>query len=140
MQRQSSTKHRLMKNMCVFLIRPKKVTNLSFRINIFSMPLRRSKSLFGTDKLEEGYLDPISLRKAHLVTSAMDDDDDEDEDGENDENKHNAQVGILGGENPEGSEASSPPCKGGPFSALTSSMWPSKGNKIAYLDVYYAQY
>ena len=92
------------------------------------MPLRRSKSLFGTDKLEEGYLDPISLRKAHLVTSAMDDDD-EDEDGENDENKHNAQVGILGGENPEGSEASSPTCKGGPFSALTPSMWPSKGNK-----------
>ena len=98
------------------------------------MPLRRSKSLFGTDKLvEEGYLDPISLRKAHLVTSAMDDDDDDDEEAEeHDEHKQNAQVGILGGENPEGSEANSPPCQGGPFSALTPSMWPSKGNN--YLE------
>ena len=94
------------------------------------MPLRRSKSLFGTDKLvEEGYLDPISLRKAHLVTSAMDDDDDNEEaDEEHDDHKQNAQVGILGGENPEGSEANSPPCQGGPFSALTPSMWPSKGD------------
>ena len=93
------------------------------------MPLRRSKSLFGTDKLvEEGYLDPISLRKAHLVRSAMDDDDDDEEaDEEHDDHKQNAQVGILGGENPEGSEANSPPCQGGPFSALTPSMWPSKG-------------
>ena len=102
------------------------------------MPLRRSKSLFGTDKLEEGYLDPISLRKAHLVTSAMDDDDEDDEDeveAENDENKHgSAQVGILGGENPEG-EANSPPCKGGPFSALTPSMWPAKG-KINQAEKY----
>jgi len=93
--------------------------------------MRRSKSLFGTDKLEDGYLDPISLRKAHLVNSAMDaSDEDDEEEAENDENKHvsGAQVGILGGENPEG-EANSPPCQGGPFSALTPSMWPSKGMK-----------
>ena len=35
-------------------------------------------------------------------------------------------VGLLGGENPEG-EANSSACQGGPFSALTPSMWPSKG-------------
>lgn len=94
------------------------------------MPLRRSKSLFGTDKLPlaEGYLDPVSLRKQHLVTSAMDDDDDDDEE-EMDEGTLAAAgstVGLLGGENPEG-EAEAAPCKGGPFSALTPSMWPSQG-------------
>ena len=45
------------------------------------MPLRRSKSLFGTDKLtalsEHGYMDPISLRMQHLVTNENDDDDKE---------------------------------------------------------------
>ena len=45
------------------------------------MPLRRSKSLFGTDKLttlsELGYMDPISLRMQHLVTNENDDDDKE---------------------------------------------------------------
>ena len=66
--------------------------------------------------------------------SSSDDDEDEVE-AENDENKHgSAQVGILGGENPEG-EANSPPCKGGPFSALTPSMWPAKG-KINQAEKY----
>ena len=45
------------------------------------MPLRRSKSLFGTDKLtalsEHGYMDPISLRKQHLVTDENDDNEEE---------------------------------------------------------------
>ena len=43
------------------------------------MPLRRSKSLFGTDKLDtEGYLDPYALRKQNKM-----DDEDEDEDNDN---------------------------------------------------------
>ena len=33
---------------------------------------------------------------------------------------------MISGENPEG-EANSGSCQGGPFSALTRSMWPSKG-------------
>ena len=100
------------------------------------MPLRRSKSLFGTDKLDtEGYLDPIALRKQNLDTSALDDDEDDDDEIDNidayDEDQVGdsvlSSVGLLGGENPEG-EANSGSCQGGPFSALTRSMWPSKGN------------
>ena len=100
------------------------------------MPLRRSKSLFGTDKLDtEGYLDATALRKQNLVNSAADDDDEDDNtDGEEEEQAEGAGglssgcgVGLLGGENPEG-EANSSSCQGGPFSALTPSMWPSKGN------------
>jgi hypothetical protein len=92
------------------------------------MPLRRSKSLFGTDKLSdtEGYLDPIALRKQNLVTSAMDDDDDDEAEAADD---NLTSVGLLGGENPEG-ETNSASCKGGPFSALTPSMWPSKGRSF----------
>lgn len=92
------------------------------------MPLRRSKSLFGTDKLPlaEGYLDPVSLRKQHLVTSAMDDEDDDEEEMDDEGHSAPSTVGLLGGENPEG-EAEAAPCKGGPFSALTPSMWPSQG-------------
>ena len=100
------------------------------------MPLRRSKSLFGTDKLDtEGYLDATALRKQNLANSAADDDDEDDNtDGEEEEQAEGAGglssgcgVGLLGGENPEG-EANSSSCQGGPFSALTPSMWPSKGN------------
>ncbi len=93
------------------------------------MPLRRSKSLFGTDKepFAEGYLDPISLKAQHLALD--DDEDDDDEDYEANEGRQaSSSVGLLGGENPEG-EAYAAPCKGGPFSALTPSMWPSKGLK-----------
>lgn len=95
--------------------------------------MRRSKSLFGTDKLADGYLDPISLRKQHLVTSAMDDDDDdEEEEEEADEGRQSSSVvGLLGGENPEG-ETDAAPCKGGPFSALTPSMWPTKAGKLLF--------
>ena len=54
---------------------------LSTIVFLTEMPLRRSKSLFGTDKLDtEGYLDPYALRKQNLNTSAMDDDDDDDTD------------------------------------------------------------
>ena len=40
------------------------------------MPLRRSKSLFGTDKLNDGYMDPVSLRNSRITCA---DDDEEDE-------------------------------------------------------------
>ena len=99
------------------------------------MPLRRSKSLFGTDKLttlsEHGYMDPISLRKQHLVTDENNDDDDEEEgtETEDQDGRHLSSVGLLGGDNPEG-EADTAPCKGGPFSALTPSMWPAKGTPL----------
>ena len=81
------------------------------------MPLRRSKSLFGTDKLSalnEGYMDPVSLRKQHLVTCAIDDEnDDEEEEGaetEDQDGRHLSSVGLLGGYNPEG-ESDTAPCK-----------------------------
>ena len=61
------------------------------------MPLRRSKSLFGTDKLtalsEHGYMDPISLRKQHLVTDENDDDDEE-EGTEPEDQGQQSQVGV----------------------------------------------
>ena len=44
----------------------------------------------------------------------------------NEDGRHLSSVGLLGGDNPEG-EADTAPCKGGPFSALTPSMWPAKG-------------
>ena len=63
----------------------------------------------------------------------MDDDEDDDDEIEHftyDEDQVGdsvlSSVGLLGGENPEG-EANSGSCQGGPFSALTRSMWPSKG-------------
>ena len=56
---------------------------LSTIVFLTEMPLRRSKSLFGTDKLDtEGYLDPYALRKQNLNTSAMDDDDDDTDHGD----------------------------------------------------------
>ncbi len=96
--------------------------------------MRRSKSLFGTDRLpiEEGYLDPISLRKKNVVDSALDDDDDQEfDDDHRSYDNHLSTVGLLGsgGENPEGA-AGTGPCNGGPFSALTPSMWPAKGDKV----------
>ena len=108
------------------------------------MPLRRSKSLFGTDKLplSEGYLDPISLRKQHLVNDENDDEEDFDEEAaEAEDGRHLSSVGLLGGDNPEG-EADTAPCKGGPFSALTPSMWPAKGMYVlTYLcDLGYMMY
>ena len=74
-----------------------------------------------------------SLRKQNMDTSAMDDEEDDDDEVEHftyDEEQVGdsvlSSVGLLGGENPEG-EANSGSCQGGPFSALTRSMWPSKG-------------
>lgn len=92
--------------------------------------------MFGVDKVpfaELGYLDPVALRKQNLVTSALDDDD-EDEDEEEEECEDKTSVGLLGGENPEG-DANNASCKGGPFSALTPSMWPCKGNALLIQSV-----
>ena len=47
----------------------------------------------------------------------------------NEDGRHLSSVGLLGGDNPEG-EADTAPCKGGPFSALTPSMWPAKGTSL----------
>ena len=49
----------------------------------------------------------------------------------NEDGRHLSSVGLLGGDNPEG-EADTAPCKGGPFSALTPSMWPAKGTPLIY--------
>ena len=49
----------------------------------------------------------------------------------NEDGRHLSSVGLLGGDNPEG-EADTAPCKGGPFSALTPSMWPAKGTSHTY--------
>ena len=40
----------------------------------------------------------------------------------------------MGGYNPEG-ESDTAPCKGGPFSALTPSMWPAKGIRSEAEDI-----
>ena len=74
----------------------------------------------------------------------MDDEDDDDEiehftyDEDQVGDSVLSSVGLLGGENPEG-EANSGSCQGGPFSALTRSMWPSKG-KYENFNIFFKIY
>ena len=95
------------------------------------MALRRSRSLFGNDRRpapsDAGYLDPDTLKK-NVVSSAVDDDDEELDDKS--ECPNNSGKFPWNSEHPEGSITSELLQQGGPFSALTPSMWPSKGIKL----------